>query len=242
MTLSIRSTGYYPAAQPRPAAPQQPAAAPYVVPMPTVRNDVMADSLQGVKDVVRAAMRGEAIAGESGLKARALRLIRKGQELVTGTVKSLMPASLQPTQAVTVQDHDHPMTPVEKAKKVAKAAIFFALPVAGAAGVAAGLGWLIGPLVPVVGSHVFGAVAGALAVGHTTGFLLHGSMRLPLVTKPEDREYNSAGATLGSAAIGAGLAGLIAAGAGATVGLPILAAGAAIGAAPRLVEWAIARI
>ena len=79
--------------------------------------------------------------------------------------------------------------------------------------------------------------AATLLVGHTAGSLLHGAMRLPLVTRPEDRELNSAGATLGSAGLGAAFAWGIAAAADTTITPWIILGGAALGAAPRLMEW-----
>ncbi len=161
-----------------------------------------------------------------GLKA-------KGQALLVGIADKFFP--LKKPQAAGIQAVAY--TPTEKLAQVGRSAIFFALPVGGAALVACGLGWLVGPWVPFIGGHVFGAVAATLAVGHTAGTLLHGAMRLPLVTKPEDRELNSAGVTAASAGLGAVFAWGIAAAAGATVTPWILLGGAALGAVPRILEW-----
>lgn len=158
-----------------------------------------------------------------GLKA-------KGQALLAGLAGKLFP--LKKPQLAGVQ-----ATGDSKLAQVGRAAVFFALPVGGAALVACGLGWLVGPFVPFVGGHVFGAVAATLLVGHTAGTLLHGAMRLPLVTKPEEREVNSAGVTLASAGLGTLFAWGIAAAAGATITPWILLGGAALGAAPRIMEW-----
>jgi hypothetical protein len=161
-----------------------------------------------------------------GLKA-------KGQALLAGLADKLFP--LKPASQPGALAVNYTLT--EKIKQVGRSAIFFALPVGGAALVACGLGWLVGPFVPFVGGHVFGAVAATLLVGHTAGTLLHGAMRLPLVTRPEDRELNSAGATVASAALGTAFAWGIAAAAGATVTPLILLGGAVLGAAPRIMEW-----
>lgn len=160
-------------------------------------------------------------------------LAARGQALLVGIADKLFP--LKRPQAAGIQAA--PYTATEKLAQVGRSAIFFALPVGGAALVACGLGWLVGPWVPFVGGHVFGAVAATLAVGHTAGTLLHGAMRLPLVTRPEDRELNSAGATVASAGLGAAFAWGIAAAAGATVTPWILLGGAALGAVPRVLEW-----
>ena len=161
-----------------------------------------------------------------GLKA-------KGQAMLVGIADKLFP--LAKPQLAGVQSTTYTFS--EKVAQVGRSAIFFALPVGGAALVACGLGWLVGPFVPFVGGHVFGAVAATLAVGHTAGTLLHGAMRLPLVTKPEDRELNSAGATVASAGMGVAFAWGIAAAAGATITPWIRLGGAALGAVPRIMEW-----
>ena len=162
----------------------------------------------------------------AGLKA-------KGQALLAGLADKLFPLKKPQTTGIQAVTY----TPMEKLAQVGRSAIFFALPVGGAALVACGLGWLVGPWVPFIGGHVFGAVAATLLVGHTAGTLLHGAMRLPLVTRPEDRELNSAGATAASAGLGAAFAWGIAAAAGASVTPWILLGGAALGAVPRIMEW-----
>lgn len=248
---SFNPSGYYPTRNAAPtsnqaAAPAAPAEAPLVVtPVGQIRNDVLGDTVGHVKDVMRSAMTGSPLQGATGLQNKALGLIQKGQAAVTGLVHKLSPVSpTAPAQPVNVASTTPvpERTTLEKAKQIGRSALFFAAPIGAAAAGAALLGWFVGPIVPLIGGHVFGAVAAALAVGQTSGMLLHGGMRLGLVTRPEDRDLNSAGAAIGSAAIGAGLAAAIAAAAGATVGLPLLAAGAAIGAAPRLVEWWLAKL
>ena len=247
MSISpISNSGLYPrpvtvAVNQQPAAPA--AEAPLeVTPVGQIRSDVMGDSLRAATDVVRSAMNGQPLQGGTPIQNKVLGWIQKGQAAVGSLVSKLNPAAApKPVMGVSATTPDT-RTPLEKAKQIGKSALFFAAPIGAAAAGAALLGWFVGPIVPLIGGHVFGAVTAALAVGHTSGMLLHGSMRLPLVTKPEDRELNSAGVTLGSAAIGAGLAAAIGAAAGATVGLPLLLGGAALGAAPRVLEWAIARL
>jgi hypothetical protein len=156
-----------------------------------------------------------------------------GQTLMLRIASAIFPLKAAQQPGVLA----NPYSPIEKVQQIGRSAIFFGLPVGGAALVACGLGWAVGPFVPFVGGHVFGAVAATLLVGHTAGSLLHGAMRLPLVTRPEDRELNSAGATLGSAGLGAAFAWGIAAAAGATITPGIILGGAALGAAPRLLEW-----
>ena len=248
MSISpISNTGVYPrpvvvpvnnqTAAPAAQAPLE------VTPVGQIRSDVMGDSLRAATDVVRSAMNGQALPGATGFQAKALSLLQKGQAAVGALVSKLSPvAAPKPVMNVSATPVPDTRTTLEKAKQIGRSALFFAAPIGAAAAGAALLGWFVGPIVPLIGGHVFGAVGAALAVGHTSGMLLHGSMRLPLVTKPEDRELNSAGVTLGSAAIGAGLAAAIGAAAGATVGLPLLLGGAILGAAPRALEWAIARI
>lgn len=169
------------------------------------------------------------VAPAGGLAA----LKAKGQALLVSIADAIFP--LKAAQQPGVQAIQY--SPIEKVKQIGRSAIFFGLPVGGAALVACGLGWVVGPFVPFVGGHVIGAAAATLLVGHTAGSLLHGAMRLPLVTRPEDRELNSAGATLGSAGLGAAFAWGIAAAAGATITPWIILGGAALGAAPRLMEW-----
>jgi hypothetical protein len=250
MSISpISTSGYYP----RPTANTAPAVAPaanaqaeaplVVTPVGQIKTDPLGDSLRSAKDVVNAAMNGKSIPGASGFQAAALGLIQKGQAAVSKLVSAVSPVkAAAPTVSVAATTPVPPKTTLEKAKQIGRSALFFAAPIGAAAAGAALLGWFVGPLVPIIGGHVFGAVAAALAVGHTSGMLLHGAMRLPLVTNPADRELNSAGVTIGSAAIGMGLAAAITAAAGATIGLPVLAAGAALGAAPRLMEWWLGRL
>lgn len=249
MSISpVSNSGLYPRPVVVPVNNARPAAAEApleVTPVGQIRSDVMGDSFRSTKEVFKAAMTGQPLPAATGLQAKALGFLQKGQALVSGLVAKLSPvAAPQPANQVGALATPTPdtRTPLEKAKQVGRSALFFAAPIGAAAAGAALLGWFVGPIVPIIGGHVFGAVGAALAVGHTSGMLLHGSMRLPLVTKPEDRELNSAGVTLGSAAIGAGLAAAIGAAAGATVGLPLLLGGAALGAAPRILEWAIARL
>jgi hypothetical protein len=190
-----------------------------------------------VTGTVKAAMTGQSVSGAPSFETKAVGAIRAAQNVVASWAAKFWPQQKPGTLGV-----QSTQTFLDKAKAVGKAALFFAIPVGGAAAVACGLGWAIGPLVPFVGGHVFGAVAGALAVGETAGFLLHGVMRLNLITDPAQREINSAGATVGSAVLGAGFAGAIAMAAGAPITLPIIGLGALLGAGPRMIEWALAKL
>lgn len=160
-------------------------------------------------------------------------LKEKGQAFMTQIADAIFPLKAQGQPGVQAIQY----SPIEKVKQIGRSAIFFALPVGGAALIACGLGWAVGPFVPFIGGHAFGAIAATLLVGHTAGTLLHGAMRLPLVTRPEDRELNSAGATAASAGLGAAFAWGIAAAAGMTVTPWLVLGGAALGAAPRIMEW-----
>ncbi|MDB5100154.1 MAG: hypothetical protein JWM80_4575 [Cyanobacteria bacterium RYN_339] len=213
----------YQAYQAAPAPVQAPLAAP------------LAPAGPGVAAVAHAAMTGQQLPGASPLQTSVLGLVQRGQAAMKGIADHFFPAP-PPRLGVLATT---PLTLTEKLQKVGRAALFFALPVGGAAAVACGLGWVVGPWVPFIGGHVFGAVCATLAVGQTAGMLLHGSMRLPLITNPEDREYNSAGATAASAGMGALFAAGIWAAAGNPVTLPLVLAGAAIGALPRILEWGI---
>lgn len=189
----------------------------------------------GMGALARSAMTGQDLPGASPFQSKVLGLVRAGQATMSKVANAIMPPAPPRMSVMSTA----PQTLTDKLKQVGRSALFFAIPVGGAAAVACLLGWMVGPLVPMVGGHVFGAVFGTLAVGETAGALLHGAMRLPLVTDPAQRDVNSAGVTLGSAVLGAGFAGAIALAAGNPVTLPIILLGAALGAVPRLFEWGI---
>lgn len=228
MSISpMRPVGYPvqpPVSYPTYQAPLAPAPAPLAAP-----------TGPGLGAFAHAAFNGQPLPGATPLQGSVLGLVQKAQASLKGLADHFFPA---PPPRLGVQAASQ-MSLGEKAKKVARAAVFFALPVGGAAAVACGLGWLVGPWVPFVGGHVFGAVAATLAVGQTAGMLLHGAMRLPLITNPDDADLNSAGATVASAGMGAIFAAGIWAAAGNPVTLPLVLGGAAIGALPRLLEWAV---
>jgi hypothetical protein len=231
MSISpMRPVGY-----PAPSA-YQPYQQPAPMPAPVPSYAPAAPQGPGVAAVAHAAMTGQPLPGATPFQTKLLGLVQRGQVAMKGLADHFLPST--PPQPFAVQSAT-PLTLTQKLQKVGKAALFFAIPVGGAAAVACGLGWLVGPWVPFVGGHVFGAVCATLAVGQTAGMLLHGSMRLPLVTNPEDREYNSAGATAASAGLGAIFAAGIWAAAGNPVTLPLVLGGAAIGALPRILEWGI---
>lgn len=89
--------------------------------------------------------------------------------------------------------------------------------------------------------YPIGAIVAALLVGHTAGALLHGAMRLPLVTHPDERDWNSLGVTVGSAVLGVGITALIGLTCGWTLGVPVLVGGALVGGLPRALEWLAAK-
>lgn len=232
MTTSIRPavTPTYTRPTVSAAVTAAPVAAPAVAPAVVAAPSASADAFARSKSFVQAAMTGAPVSEtKTGLLARGLEAARKA-------VAAKFPA---PVSAMGVTAQEENQTLWDKVKQAGKAAKFYALPVGAAAGIAATMGWFLWP--GFLGGGVVGAALAAIGVGHSTGFLLHAGMRAGWVTRKEDRAANSTGVVVGSAALGAAIAGAIGLAAGASVGLPLLAAGAAIGAAPRVLEWVLSR-